>query len=78
MKNDTMKYAVAPALHDRLQEIRILLCQAVEAHDYADAESDKRKEMAFREMMHTFLFTANRDMELITENVYSDPQAVQE
>ncbi len=70
MAQHNTEYGVAPELYERLTEIRILLSQAVEAHNFAEAENDERKELAFRAMVTTLLITADRDMDTIMGNVY--------
>jgi len=72
MQKNTTEYGVAPALYERLTEIRIMLAQAVEAHRFAEGENDKRKEWVFREMMHTLLVVADRDMDTIMGDVYRE------
>jgi hypothetical protein len=63
MRQNTTKYAVSPEAHDVLSEIHILLIHAREARDYADVENDRRKRLAFDGMSHTFLITAEKQME---------------
>ncbi len=75
MQKNITEYTIAPELFERLTDIRIMLTQAVEAHGYADMEDNKRKELAFRGMMHTFIVTADRDMEAIMENVRCSKEA---
>jgi hypothetical protein len=76
MQKNTTEYGVAPALFERLTEIRIMLSQAVEAHHFAEAENDERKELAFRAMVTTLLITADRDMDTIMGDVYRASEEV--